>query len=71
MWQMTMDRSDRRILGGCQQKSSWLDSTVRWGHDLKHTTGCSETWHLFHSACLHALYMGPCCVSQIDLVCPT
>ena len=29
-----------------RQDSSWLDSTVRRGHDLEQTTGCSETGHL-------------------------
>ena len=62
MWQMTVDRSDRQILGGLGsfdvkvsavadvppgwQNSNWLDSTVRRGHDLEFTTSCLETGHL-------------------------
>jgi len=75
--QMTVDWSDRRILEDVssfnvqvsavadappgRENLSWLDSTVRGGHDPEYTMGCSETGHLslpFHSFTRHIYIYG-------------
>ncbi|EDR06768.1 uncharacterized protein LACBIDRAFT_299628 [Laccaria bicolor S238N-H82] len=69
MWQMTVDRRDRRILGGYRIQVGSI-VPVRRGHDLESTTGCSETGHLnlpFRSFARHVY--GPGCVSLVGLVC--
>ena len=53
------------------QNSSWLDSTVRGGHDLDYATGCSETGHLslpFRSlACnVQGAWLSPTGLSEIS-----